>query len=254
VAVGSSDAGIEARPVILIFVALESEMAACLGCTGEVRDETLGDLRVVRSESVAICQTGIGRRALQVAEQALAKMSPTMVLSVGIAGGLAPDLGIGDAVLCERVSHPAQPNPVLCDAGLVAAAKQVDDVAWRIGASVTVDEPAWGPEEKAALHGNGEHHIVEMESYWIGAAARAVGLPFLTVRTVSDGSAHSLTNIPGLFDDSGKVDTERLLEYTREHPDVIPLLAEQRERSQAAFDSLRVLMPPLLAALSERTR
>jgi nucleoside phosphorylase len=119
-----------------------------------------------------------------------------------------------------------------------------------LGASVTVDEPAWGPEEKAALHGDGEHQIVEMESYWIGSAAAATGKPFLTVRTVSDAADHSLTNIPGLFDDSGRVDTERLLKYTREHPEVVPRLVEQRERSQAAFDSLRLVMPPLIATLS----
>jgi hypothetical protein len=116
---------------------------------------------------------------------------------------------------------------------------------------VTVDTVAWGPEEKAALRASGAPDIVEMESFWIGQTAAARGLPYLAIRAVSDDASNRLVEIPGLFDDRGRVDSASLLEFTRQHPEVIPELAAQHERGGLALANLGRFLQAFLPRLQE---
>jgi nucleoside phosphorylase len=238
--------------MIVVFAAMAAEFRVCSAAVPAGRETNLGGYVAFEGDGVVVCQTGLGRRAREASEAFLGHVSPTVVLSVGTAGGLVRGVDIGHVVFCDRIAHESEPGVVsgaedLVEKALLTAEKL--GLPGKRGASVTVDTVAWTPEAKAILHGDAEPDIVEMESFWIGRAAAARGLPFLAVRAISDGPDHALTEIPDLFDAEGNVTPERILAFTREHPEMIAELAEQHRRGGVALDSISRFLPAFLPVL-----
>ena len=244
--------------MIAVFAAMRPEVSTCLGSIGEYSETAIDEYPVTEGRDVIICQTGIGPRSRTCAETVIARRSPKIVLSVGVAGGLAPHIAAGEVVVCERIDHEShrtngREESVFSDERLIEVAMAAGkglDLPMSRGSSLTVDEAAWGHAEKAAHHSWKAHDIVEMESFWIGEVAARHGLPFLCVRTISDTAEDSLLQT-GAMDEQGNFDQQRLLGYIREHPEHAPLIAAQSERGRAAFTNLTILMAGLLPPLAE---
>ena len=241
--------------MIAIFAAMPYEVEACLGALAPVRDANVGGFEVKRGDVGLVCHTGMGRLAGRAAASILEHISPRAILSVGTSGGLNGDLQVGDVVLCDRVDQASQPpmgtpaDTVRADAQLIAIAQEAGREAAlsvRIGGSVTVDEIAWGPEEKRRLRDWGGHDVVEMESYWVGRAAAALGIPFLAVRVVTDGADATIPDIPGLMNEDGTMNQQNLLAYTAEHPEAIHALAAMHRKGGVALDRLRAFLGEFL--------
>lgn len=244
--------------MITVFAAMRPEVAACLASIGEYSESEFHGYPLTEARNITICQTGIGPRSRAAAEAVIARLSPVVVLSVGVAGGLAPHIAAGEVVVCERVDHEShraggRQETVFSDERLVevamAAAKGLGLPVSR-GSSVTVDEAAWGSAEKAAHHSWKAHDIVEMESFWIGEVSARHDVPFLCVRTISDTAEDSLLKT-GAVDEHGNFDQQPLLDYIRKHPEYAPRIAAQSERGRAAFTNLTILMAGLLPPLAE---
>jgi adenosylhomocysteine nucleosidase len=244
--------------VIAIFAAMRPEVATCLGSIGKYSESKMEDFPLIEAQDIIICQTGIGPRSRQAADAVISSRSPGVVLSIGVAGGLAPHITAGEVVVCDRIDHEShrdgdRQESVFSDERLIevtlAAGKGLNLPMSR-GASLTVDEAAWGPAEKSAHHSWKAHDIVEMESFWIGEAAARHDVPFLCVRTISDTAEDSLLQTHAM-DEHGNFDQQRLLAYIREHPDHTPLIAAQSERGRAAFTNLAIMMAGLLPPLAE---
>ena len=244
--------------MIAVFAAMRPEVAACLGSIGEYTESEIDGYPLTEGRDIIICQTGIGPRSRAAAEAVISSRAPGIVLSVGVAGGLAPHIRAGGVVVCERIDHEShrangRDESVFSDERLtevaMAAGKGLDLPISR-GSSLTVDEAAWGHAEKAAHHSWKAHDIVEMESFWIGEVAARHDLPFLCVRTISDTAEDSLLQT-GAMDVHGNFDQQRLLEYIREHPEHAPMIAAQSERGRAAFTNLTILMAGLLPPLAK---
>jgi nucleoside phosphorylase len=242
--------------MIAVFAALEIEVQACLTWTSNTRQTEVEGFLVYEIEGAMICQTGIGIRARDAAEAALACYAPAVALSVGVAGGLSPKLSAGDLVVCERVDHESHRHSgvdatVISHGGLmeaaVAAARGMR-LSVSTGSSITVDELAVGADEKSVHHAWKGHDIVEMESFWIGEAAAKRGLPFLAVRTISDDAAAPLVKT-GAMKPDGNFDQQALLHYVRDHPEVAPLVAKQYEAGRMALGNLAIFLAAFLAPL-----
>jgi adenosylhomocysteine nucleosidase len=242
--------------VILVFAAMQPEVSACLGWMREYRNTEIAGFPVLEADGAVICQTGLGRRAKDAADAVIARFSAGAVLSVGVAGGLSRRLEVGDIVMCERIDHEShrgkgKGKTVRSDTRLLGAALGAArglGLPASKGTALTVDEVAWGPAEKSTHHSWKSHDIVEMESFWIGEAAARQGIPFLTIRTISDGADHQL---PGYsMKEDGSFDEQKFMEYVREHPEAAPLLAAQAERSRLALGNLAIVLagflPPLV--------
>jgi adenosylhomocysteine nucleosidase len=244
--------------VIAIFAAMRPEVATCLGSIGEYTEFAPEGFPLIEAQDIIICQTGIGPRSRQAADAVISSRSPGAVLSIGVAGGLAPHITAGEVVVCDHVDHEShrdgdRQESVFSDERLIevaiAAGKGLNLPISR-GSSITVDEAAWGPAEKAAHHSWKAHDIVEMESFWIGEAAARYDAPFLCVRTISDTAEDTLLQTYAM-DEHGNFDQQRLVEYIREHPDHAPLIVAQSERGRAAFTNLAILMAGLLPPLAQ---
>jgi nucleoside phosphorylase len=243
--------------MIAVFAALQGEVSACLASLAVTGAREIAGFPVTEADGAVLCQTGIGPRARTAAEAVLDEYrGTTTVLSVGIAGGLHEDITVGDIVVCEHVDHESKrgvgtEDTVACHPALVEAAETAArglGMSVITGSSLTVDEIAWGAEEKAAHHEWKGHTIVEMESYWVGAAASARRIPFLTVRAVSDGPKDTIQQTGAVRED-GTFDQEALLAYLREHPEAGPHLASMAEHSRLSLGNLAIVMAGLLPPL-----
>lgn len=244
--------------MIGVFAAMQSEVEACPAVLRSAGQRQVGRFTVFEGELGFVCRTGIGPVAGEATRLAIEQLSPSSVLSVGTCGGLSEDLGTGEIVLCERLHEWAEPprdepQTITADAGLLEAAAQAASAApvcARTGGSVSIDTPAWGPDEKRKLRNWMGHDVVEMESFWIGRAAAERGLPYLAIRVITDGHDETIPNIPGLIGHDGTVDQSKLLEYTRSHPEAIPRMAEMHSRSERALANLRTLLEAFIPSIS----
>jgi nucleoside phosphorylase len=242
--------------MILVLAAMQSEVVACFGGNPPPPTNEIAGDPIIESGPVAVFRTGMGPRSAAAAEAALDRYRPDAALSVGVAGGLLPGIGIGDLVVCTHVDHESHRHSdeemsVYCDTALIAealAAATEAGVTASEGASLTVDEAAWGPADKAAHHAWKKHEIVEMESFWIGRAAVKRGVPFLAARTVSDTSGDTLPNIGAMRPD-GTFDQARFLAYLREHPETGDQLSAVAQNSRIALANLGRFLETLLPRL-----
>jgi adenosylhomocysteine nucleosidase len=123
---------------------------------------------------------GIGRQnAEKAVRNFLAASSPELVLTCGFAGGLNPDLKLGE-VLFELSTANAQLSKRLVAAGA------------KPGTFFCADRIATTVAEKAKLRYGTRADAVEMESAAIHAVCAERGIPCATVRVISDTAGEDL--------------------------------------------------------------
>ncbi len=134
-----------------------------------------------REYAVAVC-SGMGPEYGRRAAQAIvAKYSPELLISAGVAGALVPELHVGDTVF------PA----VVIDAGdgsrHETAIKDAALVKSPLARTILVSSPqVAGAVQKKQLAKSYAAHIVDMEAASVARAAQVHNLPFLAVKAVSD--------------------------------------------------------------------
>ena len=181
---------------------------------------------------VLLCQTGLSQRALAGARAVFAGHPPQAVLSIGFAGGVVESINAGDILLCERVYLYRDGKDVEAveesDQRLLALAEEAAQNAgltYYKGSSATVDRMLGQPAEKAEIAAKLPVQAVEMESYWLGQAARQQGVPFLAVRAVIDGPHDLVPEALAPVSESGAIPWRPLLLSLGAHPgDVLPLV------------------------------
>jgi nucleoside phosphorylase len=128
---------------------------------------------------------------------------PRQLLMLGFAGAVDQNLKTGDLVLSSRyyVESPSEdfltPDTVMRQDGMLAAANAGLPV--HHSDSLTVDGIVSTPAAKIALAQEHRVGIVEMEDYWLAAAAQEARVPFISARAVLDTAQQSLPSyLPGL--------------------------------------------------------
>ena len=117
---------------------------------------------------------------------------------------------------------------------------------------MTVDDVVWTPEDKAKLRDRGP-----TSSKWraTGSARRLLSEDCRSWRFGRVGrSDHHLVDIPNLFDEHGNVISASVIAYTREHPEAIPLIAEQHANGGRALESLTRFLESFLPRLDRSLR
>lgn len=171
----------------------------------------------------------------------------TGIISIGIAGALAPGLRVGDVVIAERV---VTANEIFETDGKWTArlAGALPDA--HIGAILGRGAVADSVEVKAALHEASGAIAVDMESHL--AARAAHGLPFAALRVISDAADHALppAALVAMRPD-GSIALGRVLGEVARRPGQISALIRTGRESAKAFATLKrcvaVLGPELRA-------
>ena len=158
------------------------------------------------------------------------------VISIGIAGALAPDLDIGDVVVAERVvtAKAALETDPKWTARLAATLPDAR-IAAILGRG-TIADTAW---VKAALHDSSRADAVDMESHVAARAAHGASIPFAALRVISDRADRSLppAALVAMRPD-GSIALGRVLTSVAGNPLQIPALIRTGRDSEKAFASL----------------
>ena len=148
---------------------------------------------------VVIALSGIGEQAARKAAETCVRLAGRgrcrRVVWIGIAGGLSPDLQVGDLIVARTVLAPDRPR-VDPDSALVSAAVAR---GCRAGVLVTAPGLVTGADARAALWrraGSSPAAAVDMESWPAARVLHAAGVPFAVLRAVSDTAAQE---VPGFL-------------------------------------------------------
>lgn len=201
-----------------------------------------------------LVKTGMGKERAENATKLILERYPvTAIISLGFAGALAPELRIGDVVVCStlhcapRLEQEEQGvEPCAPDANLLSLASQgPGDRATRfcLGSGVTVLQLDSSLQKMQELSETFHAHIVEMESYWIARIASAQQIPFIAIRSISDTMHHSVQPFDQILASDGKLLWKKAVLCFLLHPqylmNVFTLFRNTRpaKRNMAAFIS-----------------
>ncbi len=144
---------------------------------------------VFEGRSLLIVRCGIGPEKASKAVQAL-DAKPSAIFTVGTAGALVPGLKKRELIVaCETVDGD-QPDSVLqCSGGLVSAltdACKKESRPFRVGRLATVRAAVFHRSDRERLQQLTGCDAVDMETHSIALEADRLGVPFTSLRVVSD--------------------------------------------------------------------
>lgn len=192
------------------------------------------EARLLAGPGVCVAIGG-GRSDLLEARLRAALAGARGIISIGIAGALAPDLRVGDVVIGGAV--------------LSLGEHRQSDPAWteRLAAALPQGRvaPIWGAEamvldarEKARLYASGAV-AVDMESHVVARIAGEHALPFAVLRVISDTAQTDLPPavLAGMRPDGG-MNLAGVLSALARRPQQLPALIAAGRDADQAFKAL----------------
>ncbi len=146
------------------------------------REGLLGDRRIV------VGRSGSGQKNASEATQAIIDgHRPSLFISAGFAGGLAPTLQPFDIFVASEAKNSNGESIRLLDDDLAHEA-QSSAAGFTVGRLLTFDRIIGRPEEKRELHESTGCDAVDMENFATAEVCRRNGVPFLSLRVIYDGA------------------------------------------------------------------
>ncbi len=200
--------------MIGIIGAMESEIKTLIDALSDARSETVTGITyhtgTLDGQEVVIARAGIGKvNAALSAQTMILRFSPSLILNTGVAGAVAPHLTVMDAVVADAyVEHDMDTTPVGDPAGLIsvgginmiemptdeAARTRLADACRREGLRVfggtvaTGDQFIATAEQKMRIRACFSAVAAEMEGGAIAHTCLAAGVPFASLRVLSDNA------------------------------------------------------------------
>jgi adenosylhomocysteine nucleosidase len=159
------------------------------------------------------------------------------IISLGLAGGLAPQLRPGALIVASEILAPdGQSLPV--DEGWAATIRRM--IGALDGAVLGALTAAGSAAAKAALFGQTGALAVDLESLAVGRAAQRRGLPCVVLRAIADPASRDLppAALIALRQD-GTADLARILSSVVQHPGQIADLVRLARDAGRALKALR---------------
>ena len=157
-------------------------------------------LRSSGQQQIALRITGVGRQATRTNWAQIVSGNPDAIILAGFCGGADPDLQPGDLHVADSYLNPEHNDSIAADQSLtrrlMASAKHCG-IRTASGPSATVAKIA-GVAVKRQLRKHTGAATVNMEDYWAARASRSAGIPFASVRAVTDGA---FTELPDFIVD-----------------------------------------------------
>jgi adenosylhomocysteine nucleosidase len=182
---------------------------------------------------ISILLTGIGRQnAEKSVRESLSKNSPEIVFTCGFAGGLNPDLKLGDIIFetsdetlfAKLLGAGAKPLKYFC--------------ADRIATTVA---------EKKKLRAETGADAIEMESAAIHAVCRERGIPCATIRVISDTTGEDLPlDFNVLSKPDKNLDFGKLFLAIAKSPGKIPALMQLQKKTKFAAEQLAAVLQKVI--------
>lgn len=128
------------------------------------------------------------------------------VLVMGVCGGVAPDLAVGDRVVYQNCATTTEDGSRLeCDRALTEQIHQHLMGEVRVVQAVTSDRVIATPADKQQLAQQFKADVVDMEGFPALSLLQSWGVAVAMVRVVSDDSQHPIPDLSSVFDEQGSL-------------------------------------------------
>lgn len=158
------------------------------------------------------------------AAKGFVKAGAKALISFGIAGGLTDDVPVGKLVLADKVFSDKgaifHTDTTSRKRLLDALKAELDPV---VAPMISLSYPLSTEEEKRGGHRETGALGVDMESFGVARAAKEMGVPFLVIRSISDGASDLLPSfvVPAMGP-GGKIKLGPVMKSLITHPGEIP--------------------------------
>ena len=230
-----------------LIAAIPQESKALLQCLKEWKHISLGRFRGIRFQLMdrdcLLVTSGMGiKRAVDSTRTLLAATSPHLLVSFGIAGAVKDDLRIGDVVVAG--------NSWLLDTGRLGVSRtlsslsmaawnaavqvlQPDDARLVVGTAITTR----GSQVLTQSLEDMDHPILEMETAGIAQVAAEMGIPLVSVRSISDGPQAPIPfDLEAVLDEEANFRIGEMLRIVLRHPQIIFQSRQMMRNSTKAAD------------------
>ena len=197
---------------------------------------------------------GIGRDAAGPLAGLLDTAPCRLLLSLGYAGGLDPDLQPGELVVGSAYLHGSREAvrgvPHATRAAMLLRESGVSALE---GAVLTVDEPLLTPLAKRRAYNGSGALVADMEGRWIAEVAASRDIPFIGIRAVLDEARYPLPAfIAAIIADGGRrelVHAFRAMLRPSAARSLLPLALKSRRASRALETAVQGILPAITRQL-----
>lgn len=198
--------------------------------------EEAGPFQKRCGERIPVFFTGIGKaNAEKAAREYLKHYSPGLLLTCGFAGGLDPQLQVGDVVFETSSGDNGEVHARLIAAGA------------RLGKIFCADKIATTAVQKQKLRDETGADAAEMESGAVQNVCRERGIPCATVRVVSDTAGEDL---PLDFNDfltpDKRLDMSKLMMAVARKPWKMGALMDLQKKTKLAAERLGEVLAKII--------
>jgi nucleoside phosphorylase len=242
-----------------LIAAMPQESAALLRSIHGVERIALGLFSgkrfMLSGHNYILVTSGMGiRRASQATCELIKISAPRLLISFGIAGAVEADMDIGDVIMVEAVCRldqgivsPLLPLNRWSDEAREAAARALGGRGAHLfrGTAITTR----GAQIIENILKRMAHPVLEMETAGIAQVAEEEGIPFYSLRAISDGPRAPIPfDIGEIMDDDANLRASRILMAIVRHPRIIFQFSRLMHHTRLAADNAAIA---LIAALSK---
>lgn len=207
------DKGCPQGPLILM-AAMGVELSPFRRQLRERQKHDVGILGTLWGTKVLLIRTGMGREAASFCER-LAPLKAVSVLSLGIAGALDESLKPGDVIIGRDVWKKGR-DPIPTDkatTGQLEKAARRARVLAHTSRLATADQFVDDKTLRRRLRQETKALSVDMETYAMASYAQKQGLPFVALRSISDGADKNALAMAALHLSQAIGQYEKIIHY-----------------------------------------
>ena len=184
---------------------------------------------------IIVAQTGMGAKNTEAALKCVVKdYSPDLLLSVGFGGALYSGASAGDIICARRVflvpeniPQGSAPDHMKLDSQEIPdAVTIVSRLSGRIqiheGCILTLEKHMEKSAIRKILPGDLSFPVCDMETYFLARLAKEIGLPFLSLRAITDRADEEIpAELLRVTDESGKYKLSLAIRLILGRPQII---------------------------------
>ena len=246
---------------IAIITAMPQETKAVLRIVDTSHRADLEGLRGARcgldGHDILHVEAGMGfDNAARAAQRVIAAFEPELIVSMGLCGGVAPQLRVGDVVVaveqCIVTATGVENVPVAVPAACLNFIARRMALGERVFGGLFAATPVITPKRLVAalLPPQAPCPVVEMESAAIALVAVEHRIPFAAIRTVSDPADEELDfSLDEFCDDRLRIRPHKVALTILRKPGIIPQLIRLARNSSVAIAALSRALQGFLSTL-----
>ncbi len=201
-------------------------------------------------QSIVLVRSGVGRqRAEDATHQVIDRFKPGVLISIGYAGAVQPELNVGDMVIADTIIEEKDEGEYSPDSDWFNRAKDIscsEGFIAVVGGLLTVDNVIHDSLSKKELGENYSVQAVEMETSAIAKVAEEKEVPLLSLRVISDRLDQELLDSSSFLGSDGEISTLKAGWYVLTHPSSIKSALSLRTQTQIATQAMTRFLSDLL--------